>query len=207
MEIVPYTRVHARDAAEIHVEGQPGTFLTRLGIEFLARLYELFADSQYAFGFVAMDSDAVAGVTIIALDTPQLFRTIKRRHWHRLVGPVAGQLLRHPALIGEMIQSVRYPNTLKRLPDEAEVLFLGLRHSYMRQGIGPRLVECLLDEACRRGAMRMSCTIEKRNRPMRWMIGHLPGKRVDREIELNGKTMLVYRAELPLGVDRQPPVA
>ena len=207
MEIKPYTRAHARDAAEIHMEGQPGTFLTRLGIEFLTQLYELFAESPDAFGVLAMDGDGVAGVGIIALDTVRLFGTIKRRHWHRLLWPVVKQVVRHPALIGQLVQSLRYPNALKPLPDEAEVLFFGLRHSYMRLGIGPQMLDHLLDETYRRGAPRLSATIQKHNRPVRWMIANRPGVRVDQEIMLNGKPMLVYRAELPLGVDRPPPTA
>jgi hypothetical protein len=205
MEIKPYTRAHARDAAEIHIEGQRGTFLTRLGIDFLTRLYELFAESPYAFGITAVEGDAVAGVGIIALDTTQLFRTIKRRYWYCLVWPVARQLLRHPSLIGELIQSLRYPNTLKPLPQEAEVLFMGLRRNYMRQSIAPQMLFYVLDETYQRGYPRMSATVEQHNRAVRWMIATLPGIRVDQRIELNGKTMLVYRAELPLGVDRKPP--
>jgi GNAT superfamily N-acetyltransferase len=154
---------------------------------------------------MAMDGDGVAGVGIIALDTVRLFGTIKRRYWHRLLWPVVKQVVRHPALIGQLVQSLRYPNTLKPLPDEAEVLFFGLRHTYMRLGIGPHMLDHLLDETYRRGAPRLSATIEKRNRPVRWMIANRPGVRVDQEIVLNGKTMLVYRAELPLGVDRPPP--
>lgn len=205
MDIQPFTRAYARDAAEIHMEGQPGTFLTRLGMGFLVCLYELFAESPYGFGFVALDGSVVAGIGIVALDTTQLFGTIKRRHWHRLMWPVARRLLRQPALIGPLIQTLRYPNTLKPLPQEAEVLFFGLRRNYMRHGIGPQMLDYLLEETYRRGAPRMSATIEKHNRPVRWMIADRPGLRVDQEIVLNGKAMLVYRAELPLGVDREPP--
>jgi GNAT superfamily N-acetyltransferase len=205
MEIKPYTRAHARAAAEIHTEGQSGTLLTRLGLDFLTRLYELFAESPHAFGFVVLDGTTVAGIGVTATDTTQLFRTIRQRHWHQLVWPVLAQLVREPALIGEIIQSLRYPNTLKPLPGEAEVLFLGLRRAYMRHGFGPRLVHLMLDEAHRRGCVRASTTIEKRNRAIRWTIGALAGIRIDQEIVLNGKTMLIYRAELPLGVDREPP--
>ncbi len=205
MEIRPFTRADAQDAAEIHIEGQPGTFLTRLGKDFLVRLYELFAESPYAFGFVAMDNDMVVGVSFVAMDTRQLFRTIKYQYWHRLIWPVVRQILRDPGLIGQIFQSLRYPNTLKPLPDEAEVLFFGLRRNYMRQGIGPKMLDYLLEETYRRGALRLSATIEKSNRAVRWMIATLPGARIDQEIILNGRKMLVYRTELPIGVEREPP--
>lgn len=205
MEIKPYTRAYARDAAEIHIEGQPGTFLTRLGKDFLVRLYELFAELPDVFGSVALDGETVTGVGFAAMDTRQLFRTIKYRYWHRLLWPIARQVLRDPGLIGQLIQSIRYPSTLKPLPDEAEILFVGLRHNYMRQGIGPRILDQLLEEAYRRGAMRAVGTVEKKNRAVRWMIARLAGARIDQEIVLNGRKMLVYRVELPVGVDRKPP--
>ncbi len=206
MEIKPYTRAYARDAAEIHMEGQPGTFLTRLGRDFLVRLYELFAELPGVFGSVAIEGEMVTGVGFAAMDTRQLFRTIKYRYWHRLLWPVARQMLRDPGLIGQLLQSIRYPNTLKPLPDEAEILFVGLRHNYMRQGIGPRILDQLLEEAYRRGAMRAVGTVEKKNRAVRWMIARLAGARVDQEIILNGRKMLVYRVELPVGVERKPPI-
>lgn len=205
MEIKPYTRAYAREAAEIHMEGQPGTFLTRLGRDFLVRLYELFAELPDVFGSVALDGETVTGVGFAAMDTCRLFRTIKYRYWHRLLWPIVRQVLRDPGLIGQLLQSMRYPNTLKPLPDEAEILFVGLRHNYMRQGIGPRILDQLLEEAYRRGAMRAVGTVEKRNRAVRWMIARLAGARVDQEIVLNGRKMLVYRVELPVGVDRTPP--
>jgi len=205
METKPYTRAYARDAAEIHMEGQPGTFLTRLGKDFLVRLYELFAELPYVFGSVAMDGETVIGVGFAATDTRQLFRTIKYQYWYRLLWPIVRQVLRDPGLISQLIQSIRYPNTLRPLPDEAEILFVGLRRHYMRQGIGPRILDELLEEASRRGAMRAVGTVEKKNRAVRWMIARLAGARMDQEITLNGRKMIVYRVELPVGVQREPP--
>ncbi len=205
MEIRPYTRVYARDAAEIHIEGQPNTFLTRLGKDFLVCLYELFAESPYVFGSVAIEGEMVIGVGFATTDTRQLFRTIKHQHWYRLLWPVVRQVLHDPGLIRQLMQSVRYPSTLKPLPDEAEILFVGLRRNHMRQGIGPRILDQLLEEAYRRGAMRAVGTVEKNNRAVRWMIARLAGARIDQEIVLNGRKMLVYRVELPIGIGRKPP--
>jgi ribosomal protein S18 acetylase RimI-like enzyme len=198
MEITPFKRHHARSVAEIHIEGQPETFLTRLGPSFLTVLYAAIADSPWAFGSVVVDGDTVAGVGIVALDTDRLFGDVKRRHWQRLVWPLLRQVLRHPRLLVEIIQSLRYPAKLAAPPGAAEILFIGLRRTYMRQGMGPRLLNHLLDEAHRRGCPSATAIVDRRNRVMRWMVATLPGVYIDREIELHGGTMLVYRAELPL---------
>jgi GNAT superfamily N-acetyltransferase len=212
MQLTSFTPEHARQVAEIHAEGQAGTFLTQLGLDFLAALYTAMSTSPWCFGFVLVDGTTVAGVGVAALDTDQLFREVKRRHWHRLVWPVLRQVTRQPSLIGGIIQSIRYPVKLAAPPDQAEILFLGLRRSYMRQGLAPRLVNHLLDEAYRRGCTSATAIIDRRNRPIRWTIATLPGIYVDREIIMNGKTMLVYRTHLPLesqapDKDPQPPRA
>jgi ribosomal protein S18 acetylase RimI-like enzyme len=198
MELTPLTPEHARQAAEIHAEGQPGTFLTRLGLDFLTTLYAAMPESPWTFGRVVMDGETVAGVGVVAVDTDQFFRDVKRRHWPRLGWSVARQVLRDPSLISYIIQSVRYPSKLAPAPDEAEVLFLGTRRAYSRQGIGPKLLLGVLDEAYRRGCASATAIIDRRNRPIRWMIASLPGIHIDRELEMYGRTMLVYRVSLPL---------
>jgi hypothetical protein len=198
MDTIPFTRAHARQAAEIHVEGQPGTFLTRLGIDFLTRMYQAIADSPHAFGVTVVDEDAVAGVAIVALNTTQVFQEMKRQHWRHLLWPMIRQVLRDPLLVGDIVQSIRYPTTLHAPPGEAEVLFLGLRRPYMRRGMAPRLSNLIMDEAHRRGCTSATTLVARQNRTVRWIIAAIPGAYIDREVELNGKIMLVYRVKLPI---------
>ncbi len=198
MDTILFTRAHARQAAEIHVEGQPGTFLTRLGIDFLTRMYQAMADSPHAFGVTVVDEDTVAGVAIVALNTTRVFQEMKRQHWHRLLWPMIRQVLRDPLLAGDIVQSIRYPATLHAPPAEAEVLFLGLRRPYMRRGLARRLSNLIMDEAHRRGCTSATTLVARQNRAARWIIAAVPGAYVDREVELNGKIMLVYRVKLPI---------
>jgi hypothetical protein len=137
-------------------------------------------------------------VGVVALDTKQLFHDLKRRHWHRLLAPVLRQLIRHPTLIGGIVQSLRYPVMLAAPPGEAEILFMGLRQTYMRQGMAPRLLIRLLDEAHQKGCTSATAAIDRSNRAIRWTVATLPGIYVDHEVEMNGRTMLVYRAQLPI---------
>jgi hypothetical protein len=193
MELTSLTPEHARQAAEIHAEGQSGTFLTRLGLGFLTTLYAAMPESPWTFGRVVMDGETVAAVGVVAVDTDQFFRDVKRRHWARLGWAVARQVLRDPSLISYIIQSVRYPSKLAPAPDEAEVMFLGTR----------RLLD-VLNEAHRRGCSSATAIIDRRNRPIRWMIATLPGVHIDRELEMYGRTMLVYRVPLPLDEEALP---
>jgi GNAT superfamily N-acetyltransferase len=203
MELIPYTREHARQAAEIHAEGQAGTFLTRLGLDFLTVLYSAMPESPWMFGSVMMDGTTVAGVGVVALNTDEFFRDVKRRFWPKLLWCIGRQMLRHPLLIGDIVQNMRYPTTLSAAPGEAEVLFLGMRRTYQGQGIAPVLLRHILDEAHRRGCSSATAIIDYRNRAIRWMIANLPGIHVDREIEFNGRRMLIYRTPLPVSGETQ----
>ncbi len=198
MQLAPFAQDHARQVAEIHVDGQAGTFLTHLGPDFLTALYKAMAASSWCFGCVLEDGNRVAGVGVVALDTNQLFHDLKRRHWHRLLGPAMRQLIRHPSLIGGIVQSLRYPVMLAAPPGQAEILFMGLRHNYMRQGMAPRLLTHLLDEAHQKGCTSATAVVDRSNRAIRWTVATLPGIYVDHEFEMNGRTMLVYRAQLPI---------
>ena len=51
MPIVPLAADHAAAAARLHIDGQPDTFLTRLGPEVLTVLYRALPQSPVGFGF------------------------------------------------------------------------------------------------------------------------------------------------------------
>jgi hypothetical protein len=55
----------AGQVAEIHIQGQPGTFLTNLGKRFLTTLYRQICHSEWGFGVVAVDGGVVAGVGVL----------------------------------------------------------------------------------------------------------------------------------------------
>ncbi len=200
METVPFAKTHAQQAAEIHIEGQPGTFLTRLGPEVLTRLYECMAESPLVIGEVVMDGDVVAAIAIASQNTNQMFSNIKRRYWHRLLWPMVKQMACHPSILGAIWQNMRYPSAVAAPEGEAEILFLGLRRPYMRHGIAPRLGPHVLNAWYERGCKTATAVVDRRNRPMRWTIAGFRGVYVDHEFLLNGRTMIVYRADLPLDI-------
>jgi len=206
VETLPYTKEHAQQAAEIHIEGQPHTFLTRLGPEVLTKLYEAMAESPLAMGKVMVEGDKVVVIAIAAQDTSRMFRDIKRHHWHQLAWPLVKQFLRTPSILADIWQNIRYPVKVSAPENEAEILFLGMRREYMRRGIAPRLgPEVLNDWHERAGCPTASAVIDKRNRAMRWTVATIPGTYLADEFTLNGRTMVIYRANLPLEMPVEKP--
>ena len=71
--ILPLDASHAKDAARLHREGQPGTFLTRLGSEALIALYAALPESPAGFGFAAVTGDCrTVGFVSAAVSTGAL---------------------------------------------------------------------------------------------------------------------------------------
>ncbi len=108
-EIRPFAPEHAAAAAAIHAEGQPGTFLTSFGPSFLRALYSQMAQSAHSFGCVALDGGEVIGVVTGTEDSGAVFRELILRRGLKLLLPVAGAVLRHPALLLKVLQTVMYP--------------------------------------------------------------------------------------------------
>ncbi len=150
-------------AADLHIEGQPGTVLTALGKAFLQALYLEINDSPYGLAFVATSEDKVVGIIAGATDTGALFKDIiLRRGWH-LVGPVARRLLSKPALLWRVIQTFAYPSKLSERPGNAEFLFIGVSGEMRRQGIASRMLGRLIAACKERGCQGLLSTVDVTN--------------------------------------------
>lgn len=167
---------HAPQVADIHIEGQPGTFLTKLGRGFLTALYAEISRSPYGFGVVAMEGDLVVSVTVLSTSTSRLFDDMKSRHALRLVLPILPQVLRRPALLRDIWHTWRYPSkssasdnnqpTERKQKVEAEFLFIGTRSTYRRQRIGMYMFDRGVAYAITRGVRQISAVVDQKNERM-----------------------------------------
>jgi ribosomal protein S18 acetylase RimI-like enzyme len=213
---------HAHQVAEIHIEGQPGTLLTKLGKPFLTRLYMEICGSKWGFGVVALDGQVVAGVGILTTSTSQLFRDLKRRRLLHLLLPIIPQLLTHPQLVLDVYQSWRYPakvgvsrehaisgngtssaaqNKVTTDPKQkdAEFLFLGIRQAYRGQKIASGIFDTSVVACRNREIGHLVAMVEHANWRLHQAASHHVArygwKRI-RQIELNGRLMDVIEMDL-----------
>ncbi len=173
MRVVLMQPDHAPQVADIHIEGQPGTFLTRLGRGFLTALYAEISRSPYGFGVVAVEGDLVVSVVMASTSTPRLFAEMRSRHVLRLAWPILPQVLRHPALLRDIWHTWRYPSKssashAKRSGErsskvEAEFLFFGTRPDYRRQRIGMYLFDRAIAQSILRGVRQISAVVDQKN--------------------------------------------
>ena len=66
----------AEAAAEIHIEGQPGTVLTLLGRRFLTELYRAVTWSTWGEGIGAFDDGRLVAQTAMAVSSEKFFEAL-----------------------------------------------------------------------------------------------------------------------------------
>jgi len=195
---VPIREMRPEDApaaASIHIEGQPGTFLSSLGEAFLRALYAELSCSPYGFGYVAEEKGVVMGVVAATTDTPALFKDMALRRGWRLALPLVGRLLRHPSLIGKVLQTFTYPGKEGHRPGQGELLFIGVRGQARRQGTGSRLVEALVRGCRERGLTDLVVTVDASNEGANHFY-IAKGFVYVKDFELYGRRMNLYHLDL-----------
>ncbi|MEM7348310.1 MAG: hypothetical protein AAF485_29120 [Chloroflexota bacterium] len=198
----------AKAAAEIHIEGQPGTVLTLLGHRFLTELYRTVCASEWGEGIGAFDDGRLVAQTAMAVSSDHFFAEFKRKSLWRVAFPSAWAVARNPKILSHVVNSWSYADQTRSPEQEGDVIFLGVKREYLRHGLGPELVRHMFGWADLIGLRSANLMIEKRNRPIRWMIGQLNDLHVAHQFEAYGRQMLFYKvpiaaniadAKLPLG--------
>jgi hypothetical protein len=215
---------HAGQVAEIHIEGQPGTLLTKLGKPFLTTMYAEICCSQYGFGVVALDGEVVAGVGILTTSTGRLFRDLRRRRAVQLLLPLVPRLITHPRLVRDVYQAWRYPTKMgasqkqpvpesedgvdgkpqRAVPrdlnqEDAEFLFLGVRKAYRGRRIASGIFDSSVFFCHERGIGYLIAMVEHTNWRLHQVASHHVaryGWRRIRQMELNGRLMDVIEMDL-----------
>ncbi len=200
-------------AADIHIEGQPGTVLTLLGHRFLVELYRAVSQSKWGEGIGAFDNDRLVAQTAMAVSSTKFFAEFKRKRLWRIAMPVALTILQNPKIISYIVKGWGYADQTRSPEQEGDVIFLGVKREYLRLGLGPTLVQHMFGWANLIGLKSANFMVEQRNRPMRWMVSQLNGLHVAHEFEAYGRKMLFYKvpiaanledAHVPLGQPYTP---
>lgn len=152
MKIVPLNAERARDIAALHIACIRTGFISSLGTDFVTTLYEAIAQSDSAFGFMAVEDSEVTGFAAFTTNVSQLYTSvIKRRGW-RLALLLAAKMfsLSH---VKKVFETLTYPARVKqdKMP-AAELLSIAVIPQQRRTGLGSQLVQRGL-ERCEQGGV------------------------------------------------------
>lgn len=200
MQIVSLTPAHAADAARLHILGQPGTFLTRLGAPVLAVLYRTLPCSAVGFGFTALSTEeTVLGFVAVTTSTNRLFLEMLTRRLPQFVLPLLARFVRHPSLVLHSVGTLRYPLLVRENEDSsadgAELLAIMVRPDVRSRGIGAALLNAVLDDCRRHHLAHLDVTVDAANEDARrFYTRH--GFVLCKRFRLYGRAMCLYRLTL-----------
>lgn len=206
----------AADAARLHVEGQPDTFLTNLGVDALRHIYRVLATSAEGLGVVAVMPAAVGGDILewrmigfaaATTSTLALYIDVARRFAPAMASEALRASLRKPALLLQGVESALYPlrqvgqSSQNSLPS-AELLAIMVDERWRGAGVGAALLDSLLRLCAARRVHHMEVTVDAANAGARRFYS-TQGFVLRSEFRLNGRAMCGFE----LAFDAPSPVA
>ncbi len=170
----------AAAASNLHIVGQPGTFLTELGPEVLAVFYRTLPGSTYGFGFAAVEEVATSwadpygaatsremvGFVSATSSVAHLFVEMATRHLVALGPPLAARCLRRPALALRSVQTALYPflvHVETSAGSSAELLSIMVKPERRSLGIGALLLHALMQDCRDRQIELLDVTVDAAN--------------------------------------------
>lgn len=135
--ISPAHQGHAAVLARVHKETFPGLLSTRLGSDYLTRLYAGIIGSSRSACFIAENGDRLAGFICGTCD-----RTAAGHAGAFL--PLFGGVLRGDVRIAELPDVVGYARWMGAVPQKAELQSLVVVPDQRQHGVGKMLVDALI---------------------------------------------------------------
>ena len=223
MTIVELAPSHAEAAAQLHIAGQPGTFLTSLGPEVLTVLYQALPQSPVGFGYVAVadsfiiaansdldsalrtsHSTLIQGFVSATTSVGRLFGEMGTRRVTQFLPPLVTRFVQQPSLLLRSVQTVLYPFLGHEQPASsgpgAELLSIMVAPTARSQGIGAQLMQALLAECAKRQLQWLDVTVDANNAGARRFYER-HGFGLAKTFTLYGRVMCGYQLRLTKSSD------
>jgi ribosomal protein S18 acetylase RimI-like enzyme len=205
--IAPLAAEHAAAAAQLHVAGQPGTFLTSLGPRVLTVLYDALPRSSAGFGFAATSHQPpatshqpVLGFISATTSVGRLFAEMGTRRAGQLLPALLARYRQEPTLALRSLQTAAYPFLVQQPgvstdAHPAELLSIMVEPTARGHGIGGQLLASLVQTCQERGITLLDVTVAADNAgAQRFYARH--GFVFQREFSLYGRPMCLYQLRL-----------
>lgn len=204
MQIIKLDPTHAAAAAQLHIAGQPNTFLTNLGPAVLTTFYRALPQSPTGFGFAALARNTqhappILGFISATTSTSQLFLQLGTRHLPAFLPPLVRRFAQRPGLLLNCMQTLVYPlrhsTTTTSVGPTAELLSIMVEPSWRSQGVGAHLLTTLIAECQARRLAVLDVTVAADNAgAQRFYARH--GFVEQSRFNLYGRPMYSYRLDL-----------
>ncbi|MFH1975753.1 MAG: GNAT family N-acetyltransferase [Pseudomonadota bacterium] len=163
MKYVPLKVEYARDVAGLHIIGIPTGFISSLGQEFVAALYEAIAEDKNSFGFVAVENDKVLGFVAFSTNLSKLYKYVILKRGIKFAFVLVQKMMSFKVL-KKVWDNLFYPSRMKRmdLPD-AGLLSIVVALEGRGKGIAKQLVNAGFAECRKRGIDKVKVLVAEEN--------------------------------------------
>lgn len=156
------TKADSPKAAQVHMEGFPGFFLTFLGHRFIAVMYRSILDKEDAIAHVAVEEDGTLLGLMVGTSAPQqIYRRLVHDHLWDFAWASLGAVARRPTILPRLMRAVRRQENAEG--QEADALLMSLAVSPAARGrdLGRVLMRTALADARRRGCHKVALITDR----------------------------------------------
>jgi len=195
MKIVPLNAERARDIAALHIACIQTGFISSLGTHFVTALYEAIAQSDSAFGFMAVEDSDVTGFAAFTTNVSQLYRSVIKRKGWRLALLLAAKMF-SLSRVKKVFETLAYPmRTRRKVVPAAELLSIAVVPRWRRTGLGTRLVRRGLANCEQVGVDAVKVLVAADNQPANSLYSKCGFALVD-QINSHGIPSNIYQAQV-----------
>lgn len=157
--------VHTDLISQLHIEGISTGFISSLGIDFVAALYEAITQSKTSFGFVAQESEGVLGFVVFTTNLNALYKSVVLKKGLRFAFLLAGKIFSLKT-IKKLFETLFYPNRIKKLDlPSAELLSVVVAKDAQGKGLGAELIKRGFAECVNRKIDKVKVLVGADNEP------------------------------------------
>jgi len=164
---------HAQQIAELHIESISTGFISSLGIDFVASLYQAIAQSKSSFGFVAEKDGKVLGFVAFTTDLNKLYKSVILKKGLPFALLLAGRMFSFQR-VKRAFETLFYPGRIKRDPalrehkmnlPAAELLSIAVARQERRKGLAGQLIKKGFHHCQKEGIDKVKVLIGADNKP------------------------------------------
>lgn len=155
----------AEQVAQLHIQEISTGFITSLGKDFVTSLYDVIAEDENSFGFVAIENDAVLGFVAFSTNLSKLYKYVALKKGFKFAIILARRMFSFKVL-KKVIDNILYPSKMKKagLPS-AELLSIVVAPQAQGKGLAKQLVEKGLQECRVRSIDKVKVLVSADNEP------------------------------------------
>ncbi len=165
-------RLMSRDdlpaTVSVHLQSFPEFFLSSLGSKFLSLYYRGVIDAPEGIAFVFLNEAGQTAGFVAGTSNPRgFYKRLLKRDWLKFSLASVGAVLRNPDAVRRIARGLLHPGENPAGDDVAGLFSIGVLPALQSTGAGESLVNAFLDEARKRGCLRVFLTTDRdKNEPV-----------------------------------------